>query len=146
VNVASDAHKFGKLDMGDLQNERKYASMRVYGQSKTANILFTRELAKRLAGSGVTVNCIHPGAVATRLAQQNGSWAVVLTKVLSPFFRTPKKGADTAVWLATAPEAEGKTGGYYYNRKEQTPAEHARDAELQAQLFEVSGKLVGVAS
>ena len=144
VNVASDAHKFGALDMGDLQNERKYSSMRVYGQSKTANILFTRELAKRLAGSGVTVNCIHPGAVATRLAQNNGGWAVVLTKVLSPFFRTPAKGADTAVWLATAPEVEGKSGGYYYSRKEQTPAKHAADPALAAELFEVSGKLVGL--
>jgi retinol dehydrogenase-12 len=144
VNVASDAHKFGVLDLSDLQNERKYASMRVYGQSKTANILFTRELAKRLEGSGVTVNCIHPGAVATRLAQNNGGFAVVLTKLLSPFFRTPKKGADTAVWLATAPEVAGKTGGYYYNRKELAPARHASDPAIAAQLFEVSGKLVGV--
>ena len=144
VNVASDAHKFGVLDLSDLQNERKYASMRVYGQSKTANILFTRELAKRLDGSGVTVNCIHPGAVATRLAQNNGGFAVVLTKLLSPFFRTPKKGADTAVWLATAPEVAGKTGGYYYNRKELAPAQHASDPAIAAQLFEVSGKLVGV--
>ena len=144
VNVASDAHKFGVLDMSDLQNEKKYSSMRVYGQSKTANILFTRELAKRLAGSGVTVNCIHPGAVATRLAQNNGGWAVVLTKILSPFFRTPAKGADTAVWLATAPEVEGKSGGYYYNRKELTPSKHAADPALAAELFAVSGKLVGI--
>jgi retinol dehydrogenase-12 len=146
VNVASDAHKFGALDMSDLQNERKYSSMKVYGQSKTANILFTRELARRLAGSGVTVNCIHPGAVATRLAQQNGTFAVILTKVLAPFFRTPAKGADTAVWLATAPALEGKSGGYYYNRRELAPAKHASDPALAAELFEVSGKLVGVGS
>ncbi|HVH08097.1 MAG TPA: SDR family oxidoreductase [Myxococcota bacterium] len=144
VNVASDAHKFGKLDLSDLQNERKYAGMRVYGQSKTANILFTRELAKRLAGSGVTVNCIHPGAVATRLGQQNGAYALILTKVLSPFFRTPAKGADTAVWLATAPELAGRSGGYYYSRKELTPAKHATDPALAEELFAVSGKLVGI--
>jgi retinol dehydrogenase-12 len=145
VNVASDAHKFGgQLDFSDLQNERKFSGMKVYAQSKTANILFTRELATRLAGSGVTVNCIHPGAVATRLGQQNGRYAVLLTKALSPFFRTPKKGADTGVWLATAPEVEGKTGGYYYSRKERQPKPYASDPQAAAQLFEVSAKMVGV--
>jgi hypothetical protein len=86
--------------------------MRVYGQSKAANLLFTQELARRLAGSGVTVNAMHPGGVATRLGQQNGAFARVLTRALSVFFRTPAQGADTAVWLATAPELEGVSGRY----------------------------------
>ncbi len=75
VNVASEAHKFAPLDFDDLQNERRYKTMRVYGQSKLANLLFTVELARRLAGSGVTVNSLHPGAVATRLGTNNGPWA-----------------------------------------------------------------------
>lgn len=144
VNVASDAHKFGALDLSDLQNERRYRSMKVYGQSKAANILFTRELARRLEGTGVSVNCIHPGAVATRLAQQNGVLARLLTRALSPFFRSPAQGADTAVWLASAPELQGVSGRYFYNRKELEPAGHARDADTAKQLFEASAKLVGV--
>jgi NAD(P)-dependent dehydrogenase (short-subunit alcohol dehydrogenase family) len=145
VSVASDAHKFGGgLDFSDLQNERRYQSMKVYGQSKAANILFTRELGRRLAGTGVTVNCMHPGGVATRLAQQNGRFAKLLTRALSIFFRTPAQGADTAVWLATAPELAGVSGRYFYNRREHTPAAHARDDASAARLFEISAKLVGL--
>jgi len=147
VNVASDAHKFGgALDFDDLQNERRYRSMKVYGQSKTANILFTRELARRLEGTGVTVNCLHPGAVATRLGQQNGAFARALTAALKVFFRTPAQGADTAVWLASAPELQGVTGRYFYSRKELEPAAHARDADAAERLFETSARLVGLAS
>jgi NAD(P)-dependent dehydrogenase (short-subunit alcohol dehydrogenase family) len=141
VNVASEAHRFGRLDLGDLQNERSYRSMRVYGQSKAANLLFTQELARRLAGSGVTVNAMHPGAVATRLGQQNGAVARVLTRALSVFFRTPAQGADTAVWLATAPELEGVSGRYFHSRREREPAPHARDPELARRLFEESERL-----
>jgi NAD(P)-dependent dehydrogenase (short-subunit alcohol dehydrogenase family) len=143
VNVASDAHKFGALDFDDLQNERRYRSMKVYGQSKTANILFTRELARRLEGTGVTVNCLHPGAVATRLGQQNGAIARVLTRALAVFFRTPAQGADTAVWLASSPALDATTGRYFYSRRELEPAPHARDPAAAARLFEVSARLVG---
>lgn len=145
VNVASDAHKFGRLDFDDLQSERRYRSMNVYGRSKTANILFTRELARRLEGSGVTVNCLHPGAVATRLGQQNGVFARVLTRALSVFFRTPAQGADTAVWLASSPALGDTTGGYFYSRREREPAAHARDPAAAARLFEESARLVGLA-
>ena len=141
VNVASDAHRFGRLDLADLQNERSYRSMRVYGQSKAANLLFTQELARRLAGSGVTVNAMHPGAVATRLGQQNGAFARVLTRALSVFFRTPAQGADTAVWLATALELEGVSGRYFTSRREHVPAPHARDPEVARRLFEESERL-----
>jgi NAD(P)-dependent dehydrogenase (short-subunit alcohol dehydrogenase family) len=145
VNVASDAHKFsGGLDFSDLQNERRYRSMKVYGQSKAANILFTRELGKRLEGTGVTINCMHPGGVATRLAQQNGRFAKLITRAISIFMRTPAQGADTAVWLATAPELAGVTGRYFYSRREHTPAAHARDDAAAGRLFEVSAKLVGL--
>jgi NAD(P)-dependent dehydrogenase (short-subunit alcohol dehydrogenase family) len=145
VNVASDAHKFGVLDFDDLQSERRYRSMQVYGRSKTANILFTQELARRLTGSGVTVNCIHPGSVATRLGQQNGAVARLLARALSLFFVTAAQGADTAIWLAAAPELEGVTGRHFYRRREQAVAPHARDAGLAARLYEESAKLVGLA-
>ena len=141
VNVASEAHRFGRVDLADLQSERSYRSMRVYGQSKGANLLFTQELARRLAGSGVSVNALHPGAVATRLAQQNGAFARALTRVLSPFFRTPAQGADTALWLATAPEIEAVSGRYFKSRRELEPAAHARDPELARLLFAESERL-----
>jgi NAD(P)-dependent dehydrogenase (short-subunit alcohol dehydrogenase family) len=144
VNVASDAHRFGRLDLADLQNERSYRSMRVYGQSKAANLLFTQELARRLAGSGVTVNAMHPGAVATRLGQQNGAVARVLTRALSVFFRTPAQGADTALWLATAPELEGVSGRYFTSRRAHEPAPHARDPEVARRLFEASERLTAL--
>jgi NAD(P)-dependent dehydrogenase (short-subunit alcohol dehydrogenase family) len=146
VNVASDAHKFGRLDFDDLQSERRYRTMNVYGRSKTANILFTRELARRLEGAGVTVNCLHPGAVATRLGQQNGVFARVLTRALSVFFRTPAQGADTAVWLASSPALADTTGRYFYSRREREPAAHARDPAAAARLFELSARLVGLGS
>jgi retinol dehydrogenase 12 len=146
VNVASDAHKFGALDFSDLQNERRYRSMKVYGQSKSANILFTRELARRLAGSGVTVNCLHPGAVATRLGQQNGAFARLLTRALSPFFRSPARGAETAIWLATDPGLGDTSGGYFFDRKPLTPASHASDPAAAARLFEESARLVDLSA
>jgi NAD(P)-dependent dehydrogenase (short-subunit alcohol dehydrogenase family) len=145
VNVASDAHRFGRLDFDDLQNQRRYRSMRVYGRSKTANVLFTRELARRLGGTGVTVNCLHPGPVATRLGAQNGAIVRLVTRALSVFFLTPAQGADTAVWLASAPEVAGVSGRYFVKRREQEPAPHARDAEAARRLFEESARLTGIA-
>jgi NAD(P)-dependent dehydrogenase (short-subunit alcohol dehydrogenase family) len=144
VNVASDAHRFGALDFADLQSERSYRSMRVYGRSKTANILFTRELARRLEGTGVTVNCMHPGAVATRLAHQNGPVLALLARALSIFLRTPARGAETAVWLAVAPELAGVSGRYFADRREREPAPHARDDAAATRLFEESAKLTGL--
>ncbi|MBI3303849.1 MAG: SDR family oxidoreductase, partial [Deltaproteobacteria bacterium] len=117
VNVASHAHRWGRLDFDDLQNERTYHAMQVYGQSKLCNILFTRELARRIAGTGVTVNCLHPGGVATGLGWNNGWWAVLIAKALRPFLRTPEQGADTAVYLATSPEVEAVNGKYFCDRR-----------------------------
>ena len=111
VNVASDAHRWGRLDLDDLGNARRYRAMQVYGQSKLANILFTYELARRLAGSGVTCNCLHPGAVGTRLGHNNGTdRAACWPALLVPFFRTPAQGAETSIWLASSPEVEGVSG------------------------------------
>jgi len=145
VNVASDAHRWGNLDFDDLQNARKYRPFPVYGQSKLCNILFTRELARWVAGTGVTVNCLHPGGVATGLGWNNGWWAVLIAKSLRPFFRTPEQGADTAIYLATSPEVEAVNGKYFYNRREIQPSPAAQDDAAAKQLWRISAELTGVA-
>lgn len=144
VNVASDAHKFGPLDFDDLQNSKSYRSMRVYGQSKLCNILFTRELARRLAGSGVTVNAVHPGAVATRLGQNNGRWAQLAIKALSYFFRTPEQGAATTLHVATSPALAGVSGKYFANCREARPSKAAQDDAAAARLWEISARMTGI--
>jgi NAD(P)-dependent dehydrogenase (short-subunit alcohol dehydrogenase family) len=145
VNVASDAHRWGNLDFDDLQNTRKYRAMRVYGQSKLCNILFTRELACRIASGGVTVNCLHPGGVATGLGWNNGWWAVLIAKTLRPFLRTPEQGADTVVYLATSPEVAAVNGKYFSNRREIQPSPAAQDDEAAKRLWRISAELTGVA-
>lgn len=145
VNVASDAHRWGNLDFDDLQNARKYRPFSVYGQSKLCNILFTRELARRVAGTGVMANCLHPGGVATGLGWNNGWWAVLIAKSLRPFFRTPEQGADTAIYLATSPEVEAVNGKYFYNRREIQPSPAAQDDAAAKQLWRISAELTGVA-
>jgi NAD(P)-dependent dehydrogenase (short-subunit alcohol dehydrogenase family) len=118
--------------------------MRVYGTSKLCNILFTYELARRLAGSRVTANCLHPGAVATRLGRNNGRIATVLTKVLAPFFRTPEEGADTAVYLATSPEVATTSGAYFARRRLIRSARVSYDVDVQRRLWDASESLTGV--
>jgi len=145
VNVASDAHRFGKLDLDDLQNEKGFAAMRVYGQSKTANILFTRELARRLEGTGVTVNALHPGAVATRLGRGNGPLFDLLQRAVGIFMRSPERGAETSIHLASAPELERVTGRYFVDKREKQPSPHATDDATARRLWEISEKLTGFA-
>jgi NAD(P)-dependent dehydrogenase (short-subunit alcohol dehydrogenase family) len=144
VNVASDAHRWGRLDFDDLGNARRYRAMRVYGQSKLCNILFTYELARRLAGTRITANCLHPGAVATRLGQNNGRIATALTKVLAPFFRTPEGGADTAIHLATSPDVAATTGAYFANRRPIRSSTLSYDTDVQRRLWDASESLTGV--
>jgi len=143
VNVASDAHRWGPLDLDDLQNEREYKAMKVYGQSKTANILFTRELARRLAGSGVSANALHPGAVATRLGRGSGPLFDLLQRAISVFMKSPAQGAETSIYLASAPEVEGVSGRYFADCKEKEPQPHARDEALARRLWEISEGLTG---
>ena len=143
VNVASDAHRWGPLDLDDLQNERAYKPMRVYGQSKTANLLWTRELARRLAGKGVTVNALHPGAVATRLGRGNGPLLDLLQRAIGLFMKSPEQGAETSLYLASDPALEGVSGRYFANRKEKEPAAHATDDAAARRLWEISERLTG---
>lgn len=145
VNVASDAHKFGGgIDLDDLQSEREYKAMRTYGRSKSANILFTVELARRLEGSGVTVNCVHPGPVATRLGKNNGWFGRVATTALSPFFLSPAKGARTSIHVATAPELEKVSGRYFAKQREAKAQGHATDPEAARRLWDESVRLTGI--
>lgn len=146
VNVASTAHKGARLDFDDLQSANGYRAMNAYGASKLANVLFTAELARRLEGSGVTVNCCHPGTVSTgwgRDGDTKGLLAFGLRFMpYLPFFLTPEAGARTSVYLASAPEVAEVTGRYFVKRKERDPSPAARDAAAARRLFEVSEELV----
>ena len=141
VNVSSEAHKFGALDFDDLQSARRYKAMRVYGRSKMANILFTAELARRLAGSGVTANSLHPGAVSTGLGSNNAAWARAVIAMLRPFFRSPDDGAATSLYLATAPEVAAVSGRYFANCREKRPSDAAQDAAAARRLWDESERL-----
>lgn len=146
VSTASDAHKAGKLDFDDLQMEKKFASFTAYGTSKLCNILFTRELAKRLAGSGVTANCLHPGFVGTRFGLNNANNIFMkgLQRTIMLFGLSPEQGAQTIIYLASSPDVEGKTGGYYYKSKLDTPTPAAQSDADAARLWDVSKSLSGV--
>jgi retinol dehydrogenase-12 len=145
VNVASDAHRMGgALDFDDLGAAKRFSAMGVYGRSKLANVLFTRELARRLAGSGVTVNAVHPGVVRTGLGQNNDAPILkLLTNLARPFFRSPDRGAETSVWACTAPELDGVTGRYFADCREQQPHANALDDDAARRLWNASAKLVG---
>src|SRR2546426_8995160 len=106
VNVSSEAHRGASIDFEDLQGERKYSGYRAYGQSKLAQILFTHELARRLQGTGVTVNALHPGVIRTNLGIGGAS---VVVRFVRMFFKGPAKGAETPIYLATSPDVEGVT-------------------------------------
>ncbi|MBW4083491.1 SDR family oxidoreductase [Paenibacillus sp. S150] len=145
VVVASGAYKIGKLHLDDHTLSHGYNPAKAYARSKLANILFTRELASRLRGTGVTVNAVHPGAVGTSLGvnRETGFGRSIL-KLLSHFFLTPEQGADTAVWLATAPELREVSGEYYYRRKIQELSSRARNAEEAARLWKWSLEQTGL--
>ncbi|MGA9525112.1 MAG: SDR family oxidoreductase [Myxococcaceae bacterium] len=142
VNVASRAHTRGRMNFVDLHFERGYGAWRAYEQSKLANVLFTRELARRTAGTGVTANCMHPGVVATGFGKGRPGWMSLAHRLAAPLLLSPEQGADTLVWLATASELEGRTGGYYVQRRETAPSRRAQDDAMARQLWELSDQLV----
>ena len=145
VNVASDAYKFGRIDFDDLSREKSYRWMRVYGQSKLANLLFTQELARKLEGSGTTANALHPGAVSTGLGSNNGGLLHTLVMALArPFFKTPEQGAETSIYLAGSPDVAGVTGEYYRDCKVARLQPHARDPQTARRLWQVSEELLGL--
>jgi len=143
VSTSSTAHEGASLDFSDLQSARGYSGFKVYGRSKLANILFTRELARRLAGTGVTANCLHPGFVATRFGHSAGGWTARIIPFLQAFAISPEKGADTIVHLASSPEVADVTGGYFVKRKVVEPSAAARDDSAARRLWEASEALAG---
>jgi NAD(P)-dependent dehydrogenase (short-subunit alcohol dehydrogenase family) len=145
VNTASDAHRRGPLDFADLQTKDGYLPTTAYGRSKLCNILFTRELARRLAGTGVTANCLHPGFVATNFAQRDSGvfgWGMRLAML---FAARPEPGADTIVHLASSPEVGGVSGRYFYDSREIAPRPAAQDDAVAARLWRESEKIAGLA-
>ena len=144
VNVASGAHKFAAFDLEDLQSERSYSAMRVYGASKLCNMLFTIELARRLDGRDVGVWSLHPGAVSTRLGANNGGIAKVLLPFLSLFFRTPAQGAGTSVYLCSEPDVGEPNGTYFIDERPARTSSLARDEDTARRLWAESERLVGL--
>lgn len=142
VNVASDAHRGNTLDFSDLQATHRYRSFTAYGRSKLANILFTRELARRLTGAGVTANCLHPGFVASRFGDNNSGLFRFALDIGKKFFAVPpEKGAETIVYLASSPEVASITGGYFAKSRPATPTAAAQDDVAARRLWDESVRL-----
>ena len=144
VTTSSEAQRWGRMEFDDLQSKRKYGGMAVYGMTKLANVMFTRELAARLGGTGVTATCFHPGAVNTSFGANNNGPLTLLFRVFKPFMRTSEKGADTLIWLSSAPEVAGVTGKYYADRKEIFAPKIAYDPIALQKLWEMSADLTNL--
>jgi len=146
VSTASGAHRRAVLDFGDLQSRKNYSGFQVYSRSKLCNILFTRELANRIVGSGVAANCLHPGFVATRFGDQSGGllaigvWAAKRLTAISQ-----EEGAKTIIHLASSPDATNVSGEYFYQCKVDTPSVAARSAADAKRLWDISAEISGVA-
>ena len=145
INVASEAHRAARLDFDDLNSERGYRGMRVYVRTKLCNILFTRALASRLLGTGVTANALHPGTVRTALGRDGDTSAFFTLgiKITGPLLLSPARGARTTIHLASSPDVEGRTGEYWIRRRPRKPASKATDDEAARRLWDVSAQLVG---
>ena len=143
VSTSSAAHARAELDFSDLQSAKGYSGWRTYSRSKLANILFTREAARRLAGSGVTANCFHPGVIASRFGSASGGLTTPLLALVRPLLATPEQGADTLVYLASAPEVASETGAYFVKRRVVEPSAAARDESAAKTLWQASEALAG---
>ncbi|MGC2461378.1 MAG: SDR family oxidoreductase [Steroidobacteraceae bacterium] len=145
VSTASQAHTGATLDFDDLQCARGFSSMKAYSRSKLCNVLFTRELARRLVGSGITANAAHPGFVATRFgSQMGGIMAVVIRGLMKTFALKPQQGAETLIYLASSPDVADTTGAYFTKCRKIAPSPAAQDDASAKRLWDVSAKLSGV--
>jgi len=144
VNMGSVAHLPRAIDFDDLQTSKHYELFRAYGRSKLCNILFTRELARRLVGTGVTANCVDPGIVATNLGQREGGVFGFLMRIAMLFAGRPDRAVDTIGYLAAAPEVADVTGKYYFGRRRAVQNRAAQDDEVAARLWMESEKLAAL--
>ena len=145
VMVASHAQALGRIDFDDLQGERSYSGARAYNQSKLANVLFTYALARRLTATSVTVNALHPGVVRTSFGAEDPALVQrLLIPFVLPFMKAPAQGAATSIHLASAPDLEQVTGGYFANSKPKRSSERSYDEAVAARLWQVSADLVGL--
>lgn len=144
INVSSNAHEGQVIDFDDLQCQQNYQFMRAYGKSKLANILFIYELDRRLGGSAVTVNALHPGFVGTNMGANNGC----LVKLFLPITRlwgiSPDEGAETSIYLASSPEVEGVSGEYFYRKRPMPSSQFSHDVEAAQRLWQVSAEMTGL--
>ncbi len=143
INVASGAHKVGRIHFDDINLRRGYNVVTAYSQSKLANVLFTRELAVRLKGRGITVNCCHPGAVATNMGvDRETGFGKTITGLLRPFFLTPAEGAATAIYLASDEAVSHISGGYFYKCRITGSSKRSKSRRTARKLFELSEEMV----
>jgi retinol dehydrogenase 14 len=142
INVSSMAHSFGKMDFSDLMFKKKYSALKVYSASKLANILFTYELARRLKGTGVTANALHPGLAKTRFGKSGSSGLKVGLSLLTPIMISAKKGALTTIYLASSPEVETVSGKYFVKCKPKASNKLSYDKDIAKQLWDISERFV----
>jgi retinol dehydrogenase-14 len=147
VTVSSGAQSMGRIDFDDLMGEGRYSGQRAYNQSKLANIIFTYELARRLQGTGVSATVLHPGVTSTGFGAEDAArgWAPLIA-VMRLFMRNPEQGAETSVFLASSPEAEGLTGQYFAGRTPKQSHKATYDTAITARLWRISADLVGLRS
>jgi NAD(P)-dependent dehydrogenase (short-subunit alcohol dehydrogenase family) len=141
INVSSDAHTGGHIDFDDLQEEKSYSALRSYSQSKLAQVLFTFELAKKLQGTGVTVDAVHPGVVATNWGTHSAGLLGIGVRLAHPFMMGAEKGADTLVYLASSPQVVDVTGKYFTKRRAVPSSKESTDEPAAKRLWDVSLKL-----
>lgn len=147
INVAGTYHSKGTINFDDLQGEKDYDGARAHNQSKLALVLFTYELAKKMEGTGVTVNCLHPGFVATNLVEKDKDFpffSKLLYKSIKPFFKSPEKGAETSIYLASSPEVEGITGKYFVKKKAVKSSKESYDKSIAKRLWQISEELTNL--
>jgi retinol dehydrogenase-14 len=145
ITVSSGAQVAGRIDFDDLQGTRNYSGQRAYSQSKLANIMFTNELARRVAGTGVTATAVHPGVVRTNFGAEDQAWFfAIISRVIRPLLKTPAQGAQTAIYLASSPDMAGVTGQFFANRMPKTANKLAYDTDMTGRLWRVSADLVGM--
>jgi NAD(P)-dependent dehydrogenase (short-subunit alcohol dehydrogenase family) len=141
INVSSQAHQIGFINFNDLGFERKYNPMRAYAQSKLANILFTYEFVRQRGDHQVAINAVHPGTVNTNFGKTLHGIGGIIFRTFSFLMRPPEKGAETPIWLATAPELEGVTGKYFFDKKEIRSSRISYDRNVAARFWDVSAKM-----